>query len=415
MINDLTNEDQELLISFPHTETALRYPSFWLRDHCPCPACTHPSTKQRQINTFDLDPFIKATDAESTPDGLLVTWSGEDTHQSLYPWEWLQTRNPISPKGNRPTTKSREWKHLPPIQSSQSASSYPQISTSYMDLTSTDPSIVRKAMRQLLSQIYIYGFAFIPSTPPTPEATEEMISLLGPIRHTHYGGFWDFTSVPSPIDTAYTDLALPLHTDNTYFTDPAGLQCFHLLSHTSPTDASAPGKGGESTFSDGFAAASYLYTANRAAYSMLATHPVISSAMGPDDSIGAFHNTNLHAAGHPILTHTLPVSPTNASLLTPQNLTQIRHNTPDRSVSTKFASHAQLKQWYTATRMFDRVLNSEGFKITVKLEPGTPVIFDNWRVLHGREAFEGKRRMCGAYVGMDDFLAKCRGYGVLGN
>lgn len=24
-------------------------------------------------------------------------------------------------------------------------------------------------------------------------------------------------------------------------------------------------------------------------------------------------------------------------------------------------------------------------------------VFDNWRVLHGRAAFTGKRRMCGAY------------------
>ena len=27
---------------------------------------------------------------------------------------------------------------------------------------------------------------------------------------------------------------------------------------------------------------------------------------------------------------------------------------------------------------------------------------DNHRVLHGRSAFDGKRRMCGAYIGMDD-------------
>lgn len=25
------------------------------------------------------------------------------------------------------------------------------------------------------------------------------------------------------------------------------------------------------------------------------------------------------------------------------------------------------------------------------------VVFDNWRVLHGRSAFEGLRRICGAY------------------
>lgn len=31
---------------------------------------------------------------------------------------------------------------------------------------------------------------------------------------------------------------------------------------------------------------------------------------------------------------------------------------------------------------------------------------DNHRVLHGRSAFDGKRRMCGAYVGVDEYRSK---------
>lgn len=33
-------------------------------------------------------------------------------------------------------------------------------------------------------------------------------------------------------------------------------------------------------------------------------------------------------------------------------------------------------------------------------------VIDNHRVLHGRAAFDGKRRMCGAYVGMDEYRSK---------
>jgi trimethyllysine dioxygenase len=36
------------------------------------------------------------------------------------------------------------------------------------------------------------------------------------------GGFWEFTADMAHNDTAYTTLSLQLHTDNTYFTDPAG-------------------------------------------------------------------------------------------------------------------------------------------------------------------------------------------------
>ena len=39
---------------------------------------------------------------------------------------------------------------------------------------------------------------------------------------TQKGGFWDFAPNLEHADTAYTQLALNVHTDNTYFTDPAG-------------------------------------------------------------------------------------------------------------------------------------------------------------------------------------------------
>ena len=35
-------------------------------------------------------------------------------------------------------------------------------------------------------------------------------------------------------------------------------------------------------------------------------------------------------------------------------------------------------------------------------------VFDNWRVLHGRSAFSGKRRMCGAYIGRDDYVSRLK-------
>lgn len=33
-------------------------------------------------------------------------------------------------------------------------------------------------------------------------------------------------------------------------------------------------------------------------------------------------------------------------------------------------------------------------------------VIDNHRVLHGRSAFDGRRRMCGAYVGVDEYHSK---------
>ncbi len=76
---------------------------------------------------------------------------------------------------------------------------------------------------------------------------------------------------------------------------------------------------------------------------------------------------------------------------------------------------------------WDRVLSAPDSEYWFQLEPGTvvgtstrwsilihgwldnkhpPQVIDNHRVLHGRSAFTGKRRMCGAYIGRDDYLAR---------
>lgn len=64
--------------------------------------------------------------------------------------------------------------------------------------------------------------------------------------------------------------------------------------------------------------------------------------------------------------------------------------------------------WYAAARKWTEILQKPEFEIKVQLEPGRPLIFDNWRMLHGRKAFTGKRRVCGGYIGMDDFMARWR-------
>jgi len=388
LVNDMGN--QEVLVDF-HDGHAARYPSFWLRDHCPCSECTHPQTKQRQVNTFNLDPSIKATSADATLPGLEVTWS-ESSHKSLFPWSWLRTHSPF-PNPKAPT--KRKWIQVVPCSDS---STYPTVSFDGVMSTTT-------GLHTFLSQICHSGLAFIDSVPPTPTATQSLLERIAFIRHTHYGGFWDFTSEAKPIDTAYTNLALPAHTDNTYFTDPCGLQLFHCLGHTSSTSDALPGSGGESTFVDGFAAATHLYSLSREYYNTLSTIRVVSHASGLE-SIGSITNQSLHP-GFPVITHALATSAPH-----PSNITQIRWNNDDRSPLTTFPSHQSMKLWYAAARTWTEILRKPEFEIKLKLKPGTPVIFNNWRILHGREAFEGKRRICGGYIGMDDFLGRCRSVGV---
>jgi trimethyllysine dioxygenase len=382
-----------------------KFPSFWLRDHCLCDVCSHPSTHQRQHNTFALDPEIKAKDVSETPDGVKITWQGPDEHVSIFPWDWLKQHLPLPPR-SKPKIKrhgqARQWTKF--------SGNSPRPQTPYPSLRGSNAA---EGQKYLFSNIWEHGLVFLPETPPTTEATIEILNTLGPIRHTHYGGFWDFTSEVNPIDTAYTNLSLPLHTDNSYFTEPAGLQLFHLLSHMpSTTEAPQPGDfdsslGGESTFSDGFAAAAALYRTDKKAYDTLANTGIVFTAEG--SPAGTFRNDlSTLSRGHPVLGH----NSTRANHA-PDNLTQIRWNNCDRSALTRFSGHDVMLEWYRAAKLWDELLSSGDFEVEVKLQPGEPVVFDNWRILHGRKKFEGKRRMCGAYIGMDDFKAGAGRLGVL--
>jgi len=57
----------------------------------------------------------------------------------------------------------------------------------------------------------------------------------------------------------------------------------------------------------------------------------------------------------------------------------------------------ECREWYKAARIWAGILKRKEMEIWQQLRPGRPVIFDNWRMLHGRSEFSGKRRMCGGY------------------
>lgn len=184
-------------------------------------------------------------------------------------------------------------------------------------------------------------------------------------------------------DTAYTSEFLEPHTDNTYFTEPAGIQALHMLSHTD-------GSGGESSLTDGFNAATQLYAQDREAYLTLSEIGVYAHASG-NEGISIQPSQVF-----PVLNHDPEAG----------HLTQVRWNNADRAgIAADFAG---VEEWYAAAEKFDRLLSDARNQYWFQLQPGQTLLFDNWRVLHGRNEFTGKRRMCGGYINRDDFMSKYR-------
>ncbi|KZT06032.1 mitochondrial protein [Laetiporus sulphureus 93-53] len=361
-------DDRQVLVGWD-VATWSRYHHIWLRDHCRCSQCFHPITKQRLMNTFEIPPDVKPLHVESKPDGLEVQWPSSKPHTSFFPWSWLR-QNSYDPQLIRAsTTEKILW-------GSKILQDPPTVA--YEEVMAED----EKGLFKWLSNIDKFGFCFVTGVPPTPEATEELSCRIGFIRETQYGKFWSFTSDLTKGDTAYTTLALGAHTDNTYFTDPCGLQLFHLLSHTD-------GSGGATLLVDGFYVASILKELHPTAYSLLSRIRVPAHAAG---ELGSLY-TPSPSAGYPVLRHV------------DGELIEVRWNNDDRSVMNHLEP-SEVEEWYDSIRKWYKLLTSADSEYWVQLSPGTAVVVDNHRVLHGRSVFDGKRRMCGAYIGIDEYRSK---------
>jgi len=87
-------------------------------------------------------------------------------------------------------------------------------------------------------------------------------------------------------------------------------------------------------------------------------------------------------------------------------LVQVSFNNYDRAPF--LLDEADMVAFYDAIRVFDEIANEPSMQWRHVLRPGEAMLFDNWRVLHGRAAYSGTRVMCGAYVNREDVESRLR-------
>lgn len=149
-------------------------------------------------------------------------------------------------------------------------------------------------------------------------------------------------------DTAYTSLALAAHTDNTYFTDPSGLQAFHLLSHTD-------GDGGSSLLVDGFSCAAKLRLRHPWAHKILASTPLNWHASGNEGIV------IIPAKKYPVL----GLDGEAGELL------QVRWNNDDRAgLQMRLHGDKDVEEWYEAARVWDGIVKAGENEFWCRLRPG---------------------------------------------
>ena len=88
-------------------------------------------------------------------------------------------------------------------------------------------------------------------------------------------------------------------------------------------------------------------------------------------------------------------------------ISRIRFNNYDMQ-TLDCLNYEDVAQFYKALKAFTALTCDPENQLWFKLVPGLLLIMGNWRVLHGRSSFTGKRSMQGCYVNGDDFFGKYR-------
>ena len=338
----------------------------WLRDHCREPDSYDTRTAQRELWTADLPANVRADSFDLSKDGttLSVRWRDEDLtsrYDASFLAEFVLT--PGQHSSSRLDRKPESWdttkvqRRLAPV--------------AYADLE-------KSGVAKMLDQIDQLGFALIQGCPQDPDSVARIARGVGYVRETIFGGIWSFESNDQMADTAYTPKALRPHTDSTYSHDAPGLQLLLCLAYEA--------EGGESVLVDGLRIAERLRDTHPAAFETLTRIPVPGQYLGDGAHLVAERPAiRLGANGQ---------------------VEQISFNNYDRAPFR--LPDADMAAFYEAIRAFDLLANDPDMQWRKILAPGELIIFDNWRVLHGRSAFSGYRKMAGCYLNREDFESALR-------
>ena len=240
-------------------------------------------------------------------------------------------------------------------------------------------------LKDLLVNLYRYGFGIVQGAPATIQGTTQVAERVSFLQETFFGKDWSFSADLKFGDTAYTNIALGPHHDSTYFSQPTGIQVFHVLEHD--------GKGGETLLVDGF------YIAEK----LRKEHPDVFKILKETKIPHEYKDSGHHHYSLDTIIKTHPVT---------DELIWMRYNRYDRG-PLDTVPYDKIPDIYNAFRVLTNEIEAPGMLHWVKLRPGMVLFVDNWRAMHGRSAYTGFRKVCGSYLPREDWLSKARVLNIL--
>ncbi len=346
-----------------------RHHPWTLRENATDPATTSPVTRERLTDVATWADDVAVASAAVAPDGrsLAIQWC-PDGLVADYDGGWLRHLG------------DRSWHPdsiRPPIELWRSSTGEPPTFNGPAYLI--DDGVLSDALRALAG----HGLIRLRDLPVERDGVLDVGRRIGVVRPTQFGPDFDVVARPDADSQAYTSTGLGPHTDIPTRENPAGLQLLHCLVNTV--------SGGESLMVDGFAVAEYLRV----------DEPDTFEALTSLRWVWANRSTATDIRwSAPVI----GLDPGGSGSVDEIRLANTLRLFPDMD-------HDDVDLAYRAVRRFTRICDSPEFRVMFPFRAGDCVVFDNRRVLHGRESFTdvaGERHLRGCYVDRDDLYARLR-------
>lgn len=328
--------------------------SCWLRDNCA--TSFDRETRERTFDIFHLDDAPRPQSAQIENEALEIAWAGEG-HISRYPLVWLARFADGKRRDDAADLPRKAW--------------YAHHYTAMARFGHADLIADKSAMAQWLRALIVAGVAIVDDMPDSDAGLTDLVRLMGHVRPTFFGEYFDVRTHIAPTNLAYTANALELHTDTPAEDMAPGVQFLHCRANTVA--------GGESLFLDGVAVANDLREQHPADFRLLSETAI---------PFYCEHDTYDMRARQRVIE--LDAHGEVSGVTISQHMADV-FDLPQR----------MLDDYYPAFRRFGQMLQDEKYGMRFRLNAGECIVFDNHRVVHGRAAYSatsGDRYLRGCYA-----------------
>lgn len=325
---------------------------YWLRDNC---ATSFDSqTRERTFDIFHLDVAPRPQTAELTAEGLAILWN--DGHKALYSMDFLAAYAEGKRRHDPANLPRKAWY----------GDHYPDVARFSQPKLMADKTEVARWIEAML----VEGVAILTDMPDSAEGLTETVRLIGHVRPTFFGEYFDVKTHIKPTNLAYTAKALEMHTDTPAEDLAPGVQFLHCRANSV--------EGGQNLFLDGVAVANDLRAEDPEAFRLLSETNIPYYCEHDDYDMRSLQRViELDEYGQ--------VS----------GVTISQHMADIFDLPQEF-----LDSYYPAFCKFGRMLQADKYMMRFRLNATECIVFDNHRIVHGRSAYSatsGDRYLRGCY------------------